>query len=125
MDILAERIRERRLALGMSQGELAEKVGYTSRASINKIEKGLVDVPRSKVLAIAKALGVSPTWLLGIDFIPEPIEHVPLDVEALNAVAQAVDDRYSALFNTLEGITPEELEKVKTFIEFLKSQREQ
>ena len=66
MDILAKRIREARLARGLSQAALAEKVGYTTRASINKIELGKVDVPRSKIEAIAKALNVSPVWLLGI-----------------------------------------------------------
>lgn len=38
MDI-GERIRARREALGMSQSELARKVGYKSRSSINKLEK--------------------------------------------------------------------------------------
>lgn len=66
MDILATRIREARIARGLSQGALAEKAGYTTRAAINKIEAGKVDVPRSKIAAIAQALHVSPVWLLGL-----------------------------------------------------------
>lgn len=67
MDILAERIKEARIARGLSQEQLALMAGYTSRASVSKIEKGHVDVPRSKVEALASALRVSPAWLLGLD----------------------------------------------------------
>ncbi len=60
-----KRIKHRRLELDMTQEELARQVGYTSRSSINKIELGLVDLPQSKISAIANALGVSPAYLLG------------------------------------------------------------
>lgn len=112
MDILAERIREARLARGLSQAELAEKAGYTSRASINKIELGKVDLPRSKVLAIAEALHVSPTWLLGMD---EP--------EDKTATLQRIYDKGRILFDAAEDATPEELEKAAQYIAFLKTQR--
>ena len=49
---------------GMTQDELAARSGYTSRSSINKIEKGLVDLPKSKIEAIAHALGTTPLYLL-------------------------------------------------------------
>lgn len=60
-----KRIKHRRLELDMTQDELARRVGYTSRSSINKIELGLVDLPQSKISAIASALGVSPAYLVG------------------------------------------------------------
>ena len=41
---LYKNIKKLREELGMSQDELAEKAGYTSRSSIAKIEKGLVDL---------------------------------------------------------------------------------
>ena len=61
------RVKEKRLALGITQDELAKKSGYTSRSSINKIELGLIDLPQSKISAIANALYVSPTYLIGWD----------------------------------------------------------
>ena len=67
MSILNEvgkRIKTLRLQLDMTQEELAQKAGYTSRSSINKIEIGLVDLPQTKVMMIADALGVTPTYLL-------------------------------------------------------------
>lgn len=62
-----ERIKSYRQALGMSQQELAEKSGYTSRTSIAKIEAGKTDVPRAKVDALATALHVSPADLMSAE----------------------------------------------------------
>ena len=62
---LYDNIRRRRIELGMSQQELAEKAGYTDRSSIAKIETGKVDLTQSKIIAIAKALEISPGTLMG------------------------------------------------------------
>jgi repressor LexA len=59
------RVKQKRLDLQMTQEELAKAAGYTSRSSINKIELGLVDLPQSKIIAIAKALHTAPTYLMG------------------------------------------------------------
>lgn len=37
---IGERIKFRREELGMSQEELAHKIGYKSRSAVNKIETG-------------------------------------------------------------------------------------
>lgn len=57
-------IKKRREQLGMSQDELAKKLGYKSRSSINKMELGLQDVPQRKVKDFAKVLSVSIGYLL-------------------------------------------------------------
>lgn len=65
-----KRIREER---GMSQDELARLVGFKSRSSINKIELGINDITQSKLVAIANALHVSPSELMGEDRqVPSP-----------------------------------------------------
>ena len=64
---LYRRIRQRREELDMSQDELAKKLGYKSRSSINKIEKGENDIPQSKIVAFAEALNTSPEYLMGWD----------------------------------------------------------
>ena len=45
-----QRIRDRRIEIGLTQDELAKRSGYTSRSSINKIELGIVDLPQSKMV---------------------------------------------------------------------------
>ena len=48
----------------MSQEELAKKVGYKSRSSINKIELAR-SLPLSKVEIMATALDCTPSYLMG------------------------------------------------------------
>lgn len=62
---LGNKIKELRENLGLTQEELGKLVGYTSRSSINKVENGDVDLPRSKIIAFAKALKTSPAYLMG------------------------------------------------------------
>ena len=49
----------------MSQEELAKKLGYKSRSSINKIELGINDLPQSKVKEFAIALDTTVSKLMG------------------------------------------------------------
>lgn len=70
---IGSQIRKRREELGMSQDELAKKVGYSSRSSINKIEKEINDVPQSKILEFAKILGTTVDYLLNIEEQPTRI----------------------------------------------------
>lgn len=65
MDTIGNRIRSRRLELGLSQEELAKKVGYTSRSTINKIENGTNDITQSKVYDLAIALDTTISYLMG------------------------------------------------------------
>lgn len=62
---LYRRIRQRREELGMSQEELAKKLGYKSRSTIAKIEKGENDITQTKIAAFAKALDTTPGYLMG------------------------------------------------------------
>lgn len=62
---LYKNIKNLREEKGLSQEELAKMTGYTSRSSIAKIEKGEVDLQRSKIIAFADALGVQPGDLMG------------------------------------------------------------
>ena len=67
-----KRIRARREELGISQEELAKRMGYKSRSSINKIEKGENDIPQSKIIAFAQALRTTPEALMGWEQSPAP-----------------------------------------------------
>lgn len=62
---IGDRIRCRREALEMSQDELAKRLGYKSRSSINKIERDASGLPQSKIAAIANALQTTPAYIMG------------------------------------------------------------
>ena len=61
---VGERIKQKRIELDLSQDELAKKVGYKSRSSIQKIECSR-KLPLPKVEKMAVALGCTPSFLMG------------------------------------------------------------
>ena len=78
MSVLSARIRQRREALGISQEELAARLGYRSKSSITKIEKGINDIPQNKLLDFAAALETTAGWLLGLEGeVPAGFEPLP------------------------------------------------
>lgn len=60
-----QRVKARREELKMTQDELAHKVGYQSRASINKIELDKRNIKQSQIATIARALQTTPGYLMG------------------------------------------------------------
>lgn len=59
-----ERIKTRRTELGMSYGELARKTGI-NKATLQRYESGSISsLPTGRLIGIAKALFVSPQYLL-------------------------------------------------------------
>ena len=55
-------------------------MGYRSKSSITKLEKGVNDIPQSKVEEFAAALETTPAWLMGLEntaFVPPGFEPLP------------------------------------------------
>lgn len=65
MPEIGKRIRTRREELGMTQEELASKLGYKSKTTIAKIENGTNDIVQSKVIEFAQVLDTTPAYLMG------------------------------------------------------------
>lgn len=61
---IGERIRKKRIELGLSQEELALKMGYKGRSSVSMIEAA-DELTLSKVQKVATALNISPVYLMG------------------------------------------------------------
>ncbi len=87
---VSERIKQRRIALEMTQDELAQRLGYTSRSSINKIEKNAQNLPQSKIDAIAKILKVTPSYLMGWETLEEAEHYNPAKIPILGNVAAGI-----------------------------------
>lgn len=62
---IGQRIKQRRLELGLTQTELAERMGYTSRTSICTVEKDKEDLTTTRVKKFAEALETTPSDLMG------------------------------------------------------------
>ena len=66
MSTIGQRIRMKREELGMTQQELADKLGFKSRASVNKLELD-IRTPRQQIIkALADALETDVLYILGI-----------------------------------------------------------
>src|SRR3954452_24781060 len=71
---IGARVRERRIALGLTQQQLAELIGTTYQQA-HKYEKGVNRVSAGRLHAIARALGVEPGYFfegLGSGEPPRP-----------------------------------------------------
>lgn len=67
---LYQNIKNRRLELEMSQGELATLTGYKDKSMISRVESGQVDLSQSKIELFAAALKTTPSFLMGWDKDP-------------------------------------------------------
>ena len=61
---IGERIKNRREELGLSQEDVAKRLGYKSRSSVNKIEMARI-IPAKKIDKMASILDCSPGYLMG------------------------------------------------------------
>ena len=81
MSTIYDRIRARRLELGLTAEDLAQQLGYKDKSSISKIENGKADIPQAKVELFANALHTTTAYLMGVDgpALPpgcEPLPHL-------------------------------------------------
>ncbi len=130
---LYQRIRKRREELGLSQEELAQKMGYKSRSSINKIEMGENDIPQSKIVQFARALNTTPAYLMGWEDNPDQKEKSPAEAEDLvNGDPELTEyleelrtrDEMRMLFSITKGATKEDVMRTVAIIEALRREEE-
>lgn len=118
---IGERIKQRRLELGLTQDELAKKAGYTGKTTISRIERTKGNIHSDIILKLAPALGISPSKLLeGEDyqrFLSEYYEFDEDDVRLIDNYRCLTDEGqrkledylYDLLGNpnyVLEGVEP-------------------
>lgn len=117
MTNVGQLIRNRRIELGMTQQELADKVGYKSRVSINKLELER-DMPIKKLKPIADALDIDIRELLGwkaeeekaaptlenADLLAD-IMHDPRLVEELKKVVQFDEKKKEVLYSYIDFLS--------------------
>lgn len=95
---LYERIRHRREQLGISQGQLAEELGYTNRSTIAKIESGKNDITQSKIVAFAHALDTTPQYLMG--WTDDPYDY---DTDPNGVLAEIPSNAFRELMELYSG----------------------
>ena len=115
---VGERIKQKRIDLGLSQDELAKKVGYRSRSSIQKIECAR-DLPLNKVDKMARALECSPSFLMGWEEIPQTVTGHQLEtVEVIKE--EAPNPERDHLYELYEVAPPEIQAAIDTLLGYKK-----
>lgn len=89
---IGERIKARRVELGLSQRALAAKMGYKNHTAITYVESGNTDLPHSRIKQFADALGVSMGYLMGWEENPEDVGALAAEVLKDPALLRLVDN---------------------------------
>lgn len=117
--------------LNLSQDELAKRMGYKSRSSINKIELGQTDVTRTKIIEFAKFLETTPTYLMDLEEndnyygditkTTEYLEDKPDLLEIYNNIVN--NDNLVLLFDNVKDLDPEDMEIILRVVKGIKSEK--
>lgn len=110
-------IAEARKQAGLTQEELALRVGYKSKSTINKIEQGTRDLPQKKIAAFADALGVTPAKLMGWEEERKEKTGVAVDI----VIRLGNDPEFCEAVKLLYRLEPKQLSGVKNMLESLAS----
>jgi transcriptional regulator with XRE-family HTH domain len=105
------RIKEKRAERGLSLRELAKIMGY-HHSTIGKIENDLVDLPQSRIVQFADALGTTPSYLMGWED-----QQKKNDALADIVLRLRTDDE---LFDVVNAICNLDKEKLSSLAVFLK-----
>ena len=110
--MIGKNIRRRRIELGLSQEELAERCGFKSKSSINKMESGAQGLPQSKIVAVAKALETTPGYIMGWEGVEESQQQEYYTDEATAQMAEdmATNPELRALYDIQRDMDPEDLQ---------------
>lgn len=102
---LGDRIKELRTELGLSQAELAQRVGSTDARQISRYENGRITPSLDGVARIAQALDVSLDYLVFDDMPRRPL-HVDDHglAERLAALAELNPEDRASLLSVLDAL---------------------
>lgn len=102
---IGQRIKTRRLELGMNQTTLASVAGL-SQSIISHYESEIAEPTAKTVIVLARALKVSTDWLLGVDekepyAIPQNNDLNDLEQQALSLFRAKPDDKKRAILEIM------------------------
>lgn len=108
---IGKNIMTKRKELGMTQEELARRMGYKSKSTINKIENGTNDIPQSKIVKFAEVLRTTPGYLMGWEKVEKKADTISDVVLRLKT-----DSEFLSLVETLNKLDSEKINGVKQML---------
>lgn len=123
---IGQRIKERRIELGMTQEELAHKLGNKSRASVCTVEKDKEDLTTTRIKQYAEALECTPSYLMGWeDRNGNPIEpkHKPFPFDP-SAYRKDYLKRAVEYYQKISRLSPEHQAELENYLEYLQTRQD-
>ena len=119
-ELMKERLKELRIALGISQAELGERIGV-SRAAISRLESGSNNFTNQMVTSICREFGVNEEWLrTGNGDMFEEMSRAEKAAQIVGAALGSDDDFILNTFIALGQLSPAEWELIKKFVDKIK-----
>lgn len=115
-----ERVKQLRLALGLSQEDFGAKIGLKSKASVSKIEKGINGTTEQTLQSMCREFGVSYLWLTTGE---GPMFENGNDDAALHVMVDRVmaseNERVKQIFKNLGDFTEDDWRQVNAVLDKL------
>lgn len=121
---MKDRIKKLRMDAGLTQEELAEKLGL-QKSAVAKWENGRVfNLKRSTILKMADLFGCAPSYLMAMEEDDESKAPYYLTPETAALAQQYFDDpNYRVLFDAAKDSKPEDLQMAADLLRRLKETR--
>jgi transcriptional regulator with XRE-family HTH domain len=121
---IGQRIRKRRKEIGLSQEELANRMGLRSKSTICKVEKGDDNLTSDTVQKYADALETTPAYIMGWKEIPATLsghdsETVIVQVDkssSTNTLDKEISERAAKLYDLYLQAPPEIQAAIETLL---------
>ena len=114
---IGERIKAKRISLGWSQRDLAEKMGYKNHSVIARIESGKVDINQTRLDQFATVLGLSHGYLLGLVTEAQSAQNTEV---AKNTLKMTKDPDYLEACSDMRELSAEDFAIVKGLLTSLR-----
>ena len=116
---IKDRLNEALQIRNMTANELAKQSGL-NKGSISKYRRGDIVPKQNAIAAMARALTVSPAWLMGYDVLMEP-SHI---VETMPEGTYRIGEQKPDIWLDFESLSENNKKQVASYIQFLKKQEE-
>lgn len=118
---MGNRVKEMRLALGLSQEDIAKRLGVT-RGAISRIETGTTNLTPAMARSMCREFSISEEWLLnGTGSMFLELSRAELAANIVGNALSTDDDFILNTFIALGQLTPAEWEVIKKFVDKIKS----